>query len=319
MIQEVSVINSIKETLRIEAEEILAQQQLVGSDFEIAVDIIVKCTGKVVVTGIGKSGIVCRKIAATLASTGTPSFFLHPSEAFHGDLGMVSSTDVILAISNSGETDELLKIVPYFKENGNRLIALTGNSKSTLATNADVHLLFTIRKEACPLSLAPTSSTTVSLAIGDALAVVVMRIKDFQHDGFAKLHPGGNLGKKLLTSAKNVMRTKDLPLVSRQSKVVSILDEITKARMGLVLVMESERLIGLITDGDLRRHMSKLGKEIFELEAQDIMTSQPRTISPSTKLTEIEDIMTMHKVHSLPVVGNDGSLLGVVERYNTSI
>ena len=312
------VISSVKETIRIEAESVLDQLDIVNSQFPKAIHILLNVGGKVVVTGMGKSGIIGRKISATFASTGTPSFFLHPAEAYHGDLGMVSNNDVILALSNSGETDEILKIIPFFKSNGNAIVSITGNDQSTLALNSEAHLLIRILKEACPLSLAPTSSTTVSLVIGDALAVCLMKLKNFKHEGFAKFHPGGNIGKRLLSKAQDVMRRSNLPIANPDSNISEILNQITRTRLGIVVILSDDKVVGVITDGDLRRFISKFGKEIFEKKAIDFMTNNAKTVLPTASLSEVEELMRLHKIHSAPVVNLENRLLGVIELFDTS-
>lgn len=246
-------IESGKRTLKIEAETLLDQMAAIGESFEAAVQEILNSGGKLIVTGMGKSGIVGKKMAATFASTGTPSFFMHPGEAFHGDLGMLEPKDVVLALSFSGETDELLKIIPFFKSNGNALLSITGNSESTLAKHSKHHITLMVKQEACPLHLAPTSSTTATLALGDALAVAVMEARDFKPEDFARFHPGGSLGKKLLTNIETVMRTENLPIIASQSSLIEIISTISAGKLGLALVNEGSKTIGIITDGDLRR------------------------------------------------------------------
>lgn len=313
-----TIIESVIETLNIEAQSILDQIKLVNDQFPKAIEVLISTKGKIVVTGMGKSGIIGRKISSTLSSTGTPSFFLHPAEAYHGDLGMVSKDDTIILISNSGETDEVLRIIPYFKSNGNRMVSITGNHSSTLAINSDAHLLLSISKEACPLRLAPTTSTTVTLAIGDAIAVCLMKLKKFEPENFARFHPGGSLGRRLLTKVRDVMRTSDLPIVDSETGVLDILKQITKARMGIVAITKNSTLIGIITDGDLRRYIERVGKEIFNKSAKDIMTKNPKILSPDASLTDLEDLMISNKIHSVPIVNEEKQLLGIVELYDTT-
>jgi arabinose-5-phosphate isomerase len=302
--------------LQLEAESILSQIDLLGATFEAAVKLIANSKGKLVVTGMGKSGIIGKKIAATLASTGTPSFFMHPGEAYHGDLGMVTPDDTILALSNSGETDEVLKIIPFFKDNQNKIIAITSKLTSTLANHADYHLYIKIDREACPLELAPTSSTTVTLAMGDALAVALMKVRDFKSENFARFHPGGALGRQLLVKVKDVMRSKDLPQVNRDSKLSEIMHSMSRGRLGMTLVMENERVMGIITDGDLRRVMEHHEKASFDLEAENIMSKQPKTISSMASLTEAEQLFNQLKINSLLVMNESNELQGVIQIYD---
>ena len=302
--------------------ETLALQRLeksLGDDFVSAVDIIMSCGGKVVVTGMGKSGLVGRKIAATLASTGTPSFFLHPGEAFHGDLGMISPEDVILALSYSGETDEILKIVPFILDNGNKLVAMTGNGESALAKNAHVHLDVSVRSEACILHLAPTSSTTAQIAMGDALAVALMKLRDFTSVDFARLHPGGSLGRRLLMKVENVMRRNDLPVVSAECSAKDMIHAVSRGGLGLIVICEEGEIRGIVTDGDIRRAMESRQADFFNIKASDIATRHPKTIRPEAKLIEAEKLMTRYKVNSLLVSDADGRLAGVIQIYDIKL
>lgn len=302
--------------------ETLALQRLeksLGDDFVSAVDIIMSCGGKVVVTGMGKSGLVGRKIAATLASTGTPSFFLHPGEAFHGDLGMISPEDVILALSYSGETDEILKIVPFILDNGNKLVAMTGNGESALAKNAHVHLDVSVRSEACILHLAPTSSTTAQIAMGDALAVALMKLRDFTSVDFARLHPGGSLGRRLLMKVENVMRRNDLPVVSAECSAKDMIHAVSRGGLGLIVICDEGEIRGIVTDGDIRRAMESRQADFFNIKASDIATRHPKTIRPEAKLIEAEKLMTRYKVNSLLVSDADGRLAGVIQIYDIKL
>lgn len=302
--------------------ETLALQRLERSlddSFVAAVETILACGGKVIVTGMGKSGLIGRKIAATLASTGTPSFFLHPGEAFHGDLGMISREDVVLALSYSGETDEILKIVPFIHENGNRLIAMTGSSDSSLAKNADVHLDVSVRAEACILHLAPTSSTTAQIAMGDALAVALMKLRDFTSVDFARLHPGGSLGRRLLMKVGNIMRSTNLPVVSVDCSAKDMIHAVSKGGLGLIVICDGERIEGIVTDGDIRRAMERKGKDFFDIKAIDIATRNPKSIGRNAKLIEAEKLMTHNKVNSLLVTDDDGRLVGVIQIYDIKL
>jgi arabinose-5-phosphate isomerase len=311
-----NIQESGKQTLRIEAQTLLDQVQMIDESFEQAVSIILQSGGKLIVTGMGKSGIIGKKMAATFASTGTPSFFMHPGEAYHGDLGMVEKTDVILALSFSGETDEVLKIVPFFKSNGNALISITGKMNSTLAENSEIHLCLDVKQEACPLSLAPTSSTTATLAMGDALAVALMNERDFQPEDFARFHPGGSLGKKLLTKVNNVMRKNDLPIVYLESNLSEIIQQIGQGRLGLVLVLNQNNVEGIITDGDLRRTIEAQGKDTFDLTASQIMSKNPKKVLDTSSLNEVEEMFLENKINSVVVENESGELQGVIQIYD---
>lgn len=310
------ILEIARETLSNEGSAILAQLDLLNGDFEQAVMAMIETKGKVVVTGMGKSGIVGRKISATLASTGTPSFFLHPAEAFHGDLGMVTSDDLVFALSNSGETDEILKILPFFKENGNRIISMSGEATSTMAVNSDIHILLRIDEEACPLNLAPTTSTTVMLAMGDAMALAAMKMKDFCEENYARFHPGGALGRKLLAKVEHKMRTENLPMIHADSTLKDIINVMSRGRLGLALVNVGKRTEGIITDGDLRRLMEAKGKNAWDMKAADFMTHYPKTIALGTSLHETEEILKELKIASLVVVNAEGCTMGVVQIYD---
>lgn len=310
------ILDTARETLSNEGNAILRQIELINGNFVKAVELIVASKGKVVVTGMGKSGIIGRKISATLASTGTPSFFLHPAEAFHGDLGMVTPDDLVFALSNSGETDEVLKILPFFKENGNKIISLCGNPASTMALNSDIHLELKIDSEACPLNLAPTTSTTVMLALGDAIAIAAMQMKNFKEENYARFHPGGALGRKLLAKVEYKMRTDKLPVVTTNSPLKDVINTMSRGRLGLALVNEGNRTIGIITDGDLRRLMEAKGKNAWDMKAAEFMTRNPKTIKLGTSLHDTEEMMTELKITSLIVVNTEGNTEGVVQIYD---
>ncbi len=310
------ILDTARETLSNEGNAILRQIELINGNFVKAVELIVASKGKVVVTGMGKSGIIGRKISATLASTGTPSFFLHPAEAFHGDLGMVTPDDLVFALSNSGETDEVLKILPFFKENGNKIISLCGNPASTMALNSDIHLELKIDSEACPLNLAPTTSTTVMLALGDAIAIAAMQMKNFKEENYARFHPGGALGRKLLAKVEHKMRTDKLPVVTTNSPLKDVINTMSRGRLGLALVNEGNRTIGIITDGDLRRLMEAKGKNAWDMKAAEFMTRNPKTIKLGTSLHDTEEMMTELKITSLIVVNTEGNTEGVVQIYD---
>lgn len=303
-------------TFRAEAEAVQSLAGQLTDDFEKAVRAILATHGKVIVTGMGKSGLVGRKIAATLASTGTPSFFLHPGEAYHGDLGMIEAGDIVLALSNSGQTDEVLRLIPYLQECGNTVIAMTGNAGSTLAKNSTYHLEVSVKSEACPLSLAPTCSTTAQLAMGDALAVALMNERGFRAEDFARFHPGGSLGRRLLTRVGDVMRSEHLPTASPSSRLGEVIITISDARMGVAVILDEGKIAGIVTDGDVRRAMLKYGARFFDITADEIMTRTPKTVSVADRLTDAEQLMQDNKIHSLIVVDRDGKLAGIVELYD---
>ena len=246
------ILDLARRTLRIESAALGRMADSIDEKFVSAVDRILECRGKLIITGMGKSGLVGRKIAATLASTGTPSFFLHPGEAFHGDLGMISTGDVVLALSYSGETDEVLKIVPFIHSNGNRLISMTGNPQSTLAVHSDIHLDVAVDHEACILHLAPTTSTTAQIAMGDAMAIALMKMRNFTSCDFARLHPGGSLGRRLLATVGDVMRSDNLPVVGPDCTAKDMIHTISRCGLGLIVVCEGDRIEGIVTDGDIR-------------------------------------------------------------------
>ena len=284
-------------------------------NFDRAVELIMQCQGKVIVTGVGKSGHIGAKIAATLASTGTPSFFVNPLDVYHGDLGVMSKGDVVLAISNSGQTDELLRFIPMVLHMEIPIIGMSGNPQSLLAKYSTCHLNVSVEKEACPLNLAPTSSTTATLAMGDALAVALMEERNFQPQDFAQFHPGGELGKRLLTTAQDVMITEHLPIVTADMHLGDAIILVSKGKLGLGVAMKDEKIEGLITDGDIRRAMEKWQAEFFNRTVADIMTRTPKTVSPETKISEIQKIMNKHKIHNVLVADDANHLLGIVDRY----
>ena len=306
-----------REVLEIEAKAISDLIGRLDQRFVQAVDAILNCPGRVVVSGIGKSGHIARKIASTLASTGTPAFFVHPAEASHGDLGMVARDDVFIALSNSGESEELLAIIPLLKRQGAKLVAMTGNPQSTLAREADVHLYAGAEKEACPLNLAPTASTTAALALGDALAVALMQAKGFTRDEFAASHPGGTLGRKLLTHVRDVMRTgENAPRVAQTATAMVGMLEISRGRMGMTAVLDEHgRVTGIFTDGDLRRSLEK-GVDLRSAPITDIMTRGPRTIRPDKLAAEAVQLMERYKVNQLVVVDEDQKLLGALNMHD---
>lgn len=313
------ILDLARRTLRTEAAALERMASAVDDSFIAAVDRILACKGKLIVTGMGKSGLVGRKAAATLASTGTPSFFLHPGEAFHGDLGMISPGDVVLALSYSGETDEVLKIVPFIHANGNVLISMTGNAESTLAKNSDIHLDVSVEEEACILHLAPTTSTTAQIAMGDALAVALMQARDFTSTDFARLHPGGSLGRRLLMTVGNVMRSHDLPVVGPDCSATEMIHTVSRGGLGLIVIIDGGRIEGIVTDGDIRRAMESRQAEFFGIRAIDIATRSPKTININAKLIEAEKMMTRHKVNSLLATDDEGILRGVIQIYDIKL
>lgn len=313
------VLTSAKRTLSLEAEALNNLANILDEQFVGAVDRILACKGKVIITGMGKSGLIGRKIAATLASTGSPSFYLHPGEAFHGDLGMISPEDVVLALSHSGETDEVLKIVPFIHSNGNVLISITSNPNSTLAKNSDLHLNTGVKEEACVLRLAPTTSTTVQLAMGDALAIALMEARQFTSMDFARLHPGGSLGRRLLMTVGNVMRSNDLPVVGPNCGAVEMIHKVSRGGLGLIIIVDNGQIIGIVTDGDIRRAMESREAEFFKIKALDIATRSPKCVNVNAKLIEAERLMTQNKVNSLLVTDDEGALCGVIQIYDIKL
>jgi arabinose-5-phosphate isomerase len=315
--QESPALAMAREVLEIEARAVSDLIKQLDHRFAAAVDLILKSRGRVVVSGIGKSGHIARKIASTLASTGTPAFFVHPAEASHGDLGMVARDDVLIALSNSGESEELLSIVPLLKRQGAKLVAMTGNLKSTLAREADVSLYAGAEKEACPLNLAPTASTTAALALGDALAVALMQAKGFTRDEFAAAHPGGSLGRKLLTHVRDAMRAgADAPRIGHGVTAMDGVVEMSRGRMGMTAVLDDAgRVIGIFTDGDLRRALEK-GADPRSARITDVMTRDPRTIGPDRLAAEAVDVMERFKVNQLLVVDPDRKLIGALNMHD---
>ena len=306
-----------RQVLRIEADAILALGERLNGAFLDAVGLILAGRGRVIVSGIGKSGHIGRKIAATLASTGTPAFFVHPAEASHGDLGMITPDDVVIAISNSGESMEILNILPSIKRQGAKLIAITGRPHSTLARDADVHLDAAVAQEACPLNLAPTASTTAVLALGDALAVALLDARGFGAEDFARSHPGGALGRRLLVRMRDVMRQGDaLPVVAPEVTVAEATREISRGGIGIAIVVDGcGHVIGVFTDGDLRRTIVS-GRNLATLAVADAMTRSPRTISADKLTAEAFEMMEKHRINQLPVIDADGLLVGVLNMHD---
>lgn len=304
-------IEIAKEVFEIESEAILELKGQLSEDFNAVVECILKLKGHCVITGMGKSGHIAEKIAATLASTGTPSFFLHPGEALHGDLGMLTKEDAVIAISNSGESEEILRIIPIIKKREIPLIVMSGNPKSTMAKEGKYFLNVAVKKEACPLQLAPTSSTTATLAMGDAIAVALMKARGFKPENFAMFHPGGSLGRKLLTQVKDIMVSKELPIVNLETNFKDLITEMTSKRSGVCLVLDNERLVGIITDGDLRRAL--MGDK-FDSNAAEIMTKQPKTIQSDAMATQAESLMMESKIKELVVMEGE-KVVGIVQLY----
>ncbi len=308
-----SALDLAREVLQIEAQAVAALTDRIDAAFAQAVDLVLACQGRVVVSGVGKSGHIARKIAATLASTGTPSLFVHAAEAAHGDLGMITPGDVLLALSYSGEGDELLTMLPVTKRLGTPLIAITGNAGSALAKLADVHIDVRVDKEACPLNLAPTPSTTAMLAMGDALAIACLDARGFGPADFALAHPGGALGRKLLTYVRDVMRTGErIPIVQSDATVMDAVHEITRKQIGVTAIVDQRgQLAGIFTDGDLRRLLERVG-DVRDLKVADVMTRQPQTISPDVLAAEAAQTMDQRRKNVLLAVSQSGDLVGAL-------
>ena len=301
-----------RETLSVESQALAQLSQRLDDEFSQVVDLILACEGRLVIGGIGKSGLIGKKMVATFASTGTPSFFLHPTEAFHGDLGMLKPIDIVMLISYSGETDDVNKLIPSLKNFGNKIVALTSNKNSTLARHADYVLDITVEREVCPNNLAPTTSALVTLALGDALAVSLITARHFQPADFAKFHPGGSLGRRLLCKVKDQMQTR-LPITTPDTCFTDCLTIMNEGRMGVALVMENQQLKGIITDGDVRRALTANGADTLNKTAKELMTSSPKTIHENEFLAKAEDLMKEKKIHSLVVVNDENNVVGLVE------
>ncbi len=310
-----------RKVLKIEAEAVAALIDRIDSSFERAVEMILECEGRVVVTGMGKSGLIGKKIAATFASTGTPALFLHPAEGIHGDLGMVTRGDTVIALSNSGETEEISRMLPSLKRLGIRIIALTGNPESTLAKNSDVVINVGVKEEACPLGLAPTASTTATLAMGDALAVALLDKRGFKEEDFACFHPGGTLGKKLLLRVKDLMHVKEaIPMVTVTTLIKDAIYEISSKKMGITAVVNDKgKLVGVISDGDLRRWMEKTektGENLLSKKAEDIMTKKPKIASKDSLAAEAVAIMEKNSITCLIVADAESRPEGVIHLHD---
>ncbi|MEW6675344.1 MAG: KpsF/GutQ family sugar-phosphate isomerase [Nitrospirota bacterium] len=313
-----NILEIAKKVLKIEADAVLGLTDKLNNNFEKAVELLYTSKGRVVVTGMGKSGLVGKKIAATLASTGTPAFFLHPAEASHGDLGMVTERDIIIAISNSGETEELVGLIPFLKRFNVKLISMTGNQNSTLAKASDVTLDISVKEEACPLGIVPTASTTATLAMGDALAVALLIKRGYKEEDFAFFHPRGSIGKRLFIKVKDLMHTGDsLPTVSLNTPMSKTVIEMSSKRLGHTVVLDNEnKIAGIITDGDLRRGIEKWGERLFELTAEEVMTGNPKTISEEELAAKALSIMESYSITALVVPDKDGRAIGIIHLHD---
>lgn len=313
------ILSTAKEVLNLESDELKRHADMLDSKFEKALNLAYECKGKLVITGVGKSGHIGAKIAATLSSTGTPSFFINPLDVFHGDLGVMTKDDVVLAISNSGQTDELLRFIPMVLHMEIPIIGMSGNPASLLAKYSMYHINVSVSKEACPLNLAPTSSTTAALAMGDAMAVALMEKRNFRPQDFAQFHPGGELGKRLLTTAGDVMRTEEMPVITPEMHLGEAIIQVSRGKLGLGIAERNGEIAGLITDGDIRRAMEKWKAQFFDKTVADIMTTRPKTVSADTKISDVQKIMSRYKIHSVLVADKHNHLLGVVDHYSCMI
>lgn len=299
-----------------EAEAILDLIPQLTDDFSKAVELVLNSKGRFIITGVGKSGHVGAKIAATLASTGTPSFFVNPLDAYHGDLGMFTPDDVVMAISYSGNTDELLRFLPLLIERKIPIIGVSGNPESLLAKYSTCHLNIKVKREADPNNLAPTSSTTATLAMGDAIACALIEARNFQPMDFAKFHPGGSLGKRLLSRVKDFMVSQNLPVVTLNQKISETIIEISKTKQGIAVAIENGKIVGVVTDGDVRRAMQNHKDKFFDLVVEDIMSTTPKKIKDTAKLQEASDMMRQHNIHSLVVVNDSNELVGIIDAFS---
>ena len=312
------VLSIAKRVLKTEADAVFALIDKLNDDFEKAIEIIYNAKGRVVVTGMGKSGLVGKKIAATLASTGSPAFFLHPAEASHGDLGMVTSRDVIITISNSGETDEIIDLIPFLKRFNVSVVSMTGNPNSTLARTADVNLDVSVKEEACPLGITPTASTTATLAMGDAVAVALLVKRGFRQEDFASFHPAGSLGKKLFVRVKDLMHKGDaLPMIGPSTPVMEALMEISSKRLGIAIVAGADRkILGVVTDGDVRRGVQKWGKDFFDMKAEEVMSRNPRHIAEAELAAKALSVMETYSITSLVVADTEVKAVGIIHLHD---
>lgn len=310
------LIEIAREVLELEARTVLDQVPILGEDFERAIEILKNTKGRVIVTGMGKSGLICRKIAATMASTGTPSFFVHPAEAIHGDLGMIVEGDSLIAVSNSGETEEIVRLIEFIRRVGVPIVAITADGNSSLGTHSDVTLELKIEKEACPLGLAPTSSTTATLALGDAIAMVLLELKEFTPHDFAARHPGGKLGRKLLLVETLMHKGEELPVVSPDDPMGDVIYVMSSKRLGIAIVVEKRKLLGVISDGDLRRLLEEKGADLLKEPASECMVQNPKCISPEKLGVEALNAMETHRITSLAVVNGEDELLGLIHLHD---
>ena len=300
-----------------EAQAILDLIPQLDADFDKAINLILECKGKILITGVGKSGHIGAKIAATLSSTGTPSYYVNPLDLYHGDLGVIGTDDIVIAISNSGYTDELLRLVPSLQERNIPIIGMSGNPQSLLARHSAAHLNIAVKHEADPLNLAPTSSTTATLAMGDAIACCLVKARGFKDVDFAQFHPGGMLGKRLLTKASDVMHTQNLPIVSSTTPLPDAVTIVSEGRLGICIAIDDGVIQGIITDGDMRRAMQHSKADFFHLRVGDVMTRNPKTVPPTMKITDIDNILNRNKIHCVLVTDADNHLLGVVDSFST--
>ena len=308
------------QAIKDEAQAVLDLIPQLDDSFDKAVELMYSCRGKIIVTGVGKSGHIGAKIAATLSSTGTPSFFINPLDVYHGDLGVMTKDDVVVAISNSGQTDELLRFIPMVLHMQVPIIGISGHADSLLAKYSTVHLCVKVAKEACPLNLAPTSSTTATLVMGDALSIALMEKRHFRPQDFAQFHPGGSLGKRLLTTARDVMHTENIPIIPVDMHLGEAAVLVSRGRLALGVALDAEgRVAGLITDGDLRRAMERWQADFVSHTMGDIMTRKPKTVRPTAKISQIQQLMHRHIIHAVLVVDDDNHLLGVVDHYSCMV
>ena len=301
--------------LQDEAQAVLSLIPQLDESFDAVVELILQCKGKIILTGVGKSGHIGAKIAATLSSTGTPAFYAKPLDLYHGDLGVITCDDVVIAISNSGQTDELLRFVPTLLEQKIPLVGMSGNPQSLLAKNSNYHINIQVTEEACPLNLAPTSSTTAQLAMGDALACALMEARNFKERDFARFHPGGTLGRRLLVTAQDVMRADNLPVIDPSMKLGEAIIRISNGKLGMAVAVEDGKVAGLVTDGDIRRATESLQERFFNVPVEEVMTRTPVCVPPTMKLGEILNKLNNHKIHAVLVVNEEQQLLGIVDNF----
>ena len=310
-----AMLTIARESLTEQAKALINMSESLGDEFARAVNMILQTKGRVVVCGMGKSGLVGQKMTATFASTGTPSFFMHPAEAFHGDLGMLTREDLLILISYSGETEEIINLLPSVKHFGNEIISIVGNIKSTMAKHSDVVLCVKVEREVCPNNLAPTTSTLATMGMGDALAVALIKERNFQAEDFARYHPGGSLGRRLLTKAANVMHTKNLPVAGMDMPLREAVLTISEGRLGLVVIIENQQIKGIVTDGDLRRALVSQ-VDMNQANIADIMTRSPITIAPEMMLVDAEALMLEKKIKALIVADQDKHIIGILEIFD---